>query len=167
MNEVYAPEGNSRNANGNAPVFVLVGAPTTPYDSPSAFALYIDKRMPESTVGQMREFFEENYGVQPGTEKVVSIKSLLRPDLQVVTIPGLLSYKVHFLSNDVDASVQPYLYPWLRDPNQWTTREVRYKPGGRKTYPYSGTNSLVARFDLGKPELSQSRPQATCAHHAP
>ena len=151
----------------NSPVFVLVGTPTTPYDSPSAFSLYVDKRMPESTVGQMRDFFEENHGVRPGTEKVVTIKTLLRPELQVVTIPGLLDYEVHFLSNDVDAGVRPYLYPGLRDPNQWTTREVRYKSAGGRADRYSGTNSLVATFDLGKPERSQSRPQAICAHHTP
>jgi hypothetical protein len=163
--QVYAPKSSGR-SRANDPVFVLVGLPVKPYGSPSAYSLFIDKRMSRPVVDAMRDFFEDNYWIQPGTEQIVHVNARLRPDSQVVEIPGVLSYKAHLLSNDVDQDVGRYLYPWLDTPKQWTTQIVRYKQREDGFVEYSGTNSLFATFNLGEPELpARSAPAGSACVH--
>jgi hypothetical protein len=159
--QVYAPKlADGGEGTKHGPVFVLVGVPATPFLSPSSFSLFIDARMPKSTVDLMSDFFEDNYGIQPGTGKIVPIKTALYPDSQTVKIPGALSYQVRLLSEDVDPNVKEYLYPWLGEPRQWRTRAVHYTSSAGKVDKFSGTNALSAGFNLGEPEWAQ--PRAAC-----
>ncbi|MGA8491414.1 MAG: hypothetical protein WB711_13390 [Terriglobales bacterium] len=107
--------------------------------------------MPKSTIEFMSDFFEDNYGIQPGTGRIVPIKTALRPDSQSVKIPGILNYEVRLSSQDVDADVRQFLYPWLDRPQQWETRAVSYTSTAGKVDKFSGTNALSAGFNLGKP----------------
>jgi hypothetical protein len=104
------------------------------------------------------------FWIQRGTEQMVRMKATLRPDFQVVEIPGVLKYQSHLLSNDVDQDVRQYLYPWLGEPKQWTTRIVRYKQKEGEIVTYSDTNSLFATFNLSEPELpARALPASGCS----
>lgn len=150
--QIYAPRMTDGGISAkHGPVFVLVGVPAAPYLSPSSFSLFIDARMPKSTIEFMSDFFEDNYGIQPGTGRIVPIKTALRPDSQSVKIPGILNYEVRLSSQDVDADVRQFLYPWLDRPQQWETRAVSYTSTAGKVDKFSGTNALSAGFNLGKP----------------
>ena len=130
---------------------MLVGVPTAPYLSPSSFSLFIDTRMPKSTIDFMSDFFEDNYGIQPGTGRIVPIKTALRRGSQSVKIPGVLDYDVRLSQQALDPDVQQFLFPWLNTPRQWRTRSVSYTSTAGKVDKFGGTNALSAGFNLGKP----------------
>lgn len=129
----------------------------------SLYSLFTDSRMSKTDADSMRDFFEENYGIAAGTGKIVHLKASLRPHSQEVEIPGILTYQSHLLSHKVDENVQGYLYPWLGEPEQWITRVARYKQTGSKTIQYSHTNSLLATFDLGEPDLPARSSPGACS----
>jgi len=160
--QVYALKSSVGSSSTDA-LFVVVGVPSIPYGSPSLYSLFTDSRMSKTDADSMRDFFEDNYGIPAGTGKVVELRATLRPHSQEVEIPGVLTYQAHLLSNHVDENVRHYLYPWLGEPEQWITRVVRYKQAGDRTIQYRHTNSLLATFDLGEPDLPGRSSPGACS----
>jgi hypothetical protein len=73
-------------------------------------------------------------------------------DGHVVTIPKILRYSVApqnaKVPEPLSSQVDGFLYPWLREPRQWRTRQLDYESNFNGHTQYEGTNSLTGKFDI-------------------